>query len=324
MPAAVRERTSCHRISYLITNAMVFLTLWLIPASELRLATGDVNWDHTCSLLGMMALTTAIFLSLQGSDPGYLDRDMVRGCAEDGAPLLAGGAPAAAEGDEEDARGDALRRRGAGERAGRPARGSSGAYCSRCDMKRPLRAHHCRICDRCVATFDHHCTVIGTCIGERNVCRFWWWLFFQTATLVLTLHVVSESYASVGLRGTYAQWVDTNFVALTMDLILGALTLYVFGMFCMQTWLALTMSTGFELNRGPGQLPYLRGFDECDLPYSSGLHNNLQHFCCQDGLCAAALNVAWRPRLWKEPKAVDRYVARAAAARCGWLRRRPR
>ncbi|CAM1314799.1 Uncharacterised protein r2_g2536 [Pycnogonum litorale] len=29
--------------------------------------------------------------------------------------------------------------------------------CTRCEMYRPPRAHHCRICKRCIHRMDHHC-----------------------------------------------------------------------------------------------------------------------------------------------------------------------
>lgn len=53
--------------------------------------------------------------------------------------------------------------------------------------RQPLRSHYCRVCERRVATYDHHCFVIGTCIGEKNHCRFWWFLFFQSISLCLAI-----------------------------------------------------------------------------------------------------------------------------------------
>lgn len=29
--------------------------------------------------------------------------------------------------------------------------------CTKCDIMRPPRAHHCKICQKCVLRFDHHC-----------------------------------------------------------------------------------------------------------------------------------------------------------------------
>jgi len=40
--------------------------------------------------------------------------------------------------------------------------------CTRCEMYRPPRAHHCRICKNCIRKMDHHCPWINNCVGEKN------------------------------------------------------------------------------------------------------------------------------------------------------------
>jgi len=32
--------------------------------------------------------------------------------------------------------------------------------CSKCDVMRPPRAHHCKVCEKCVVRYDHHCKCI--------------------------------------------------------------------------------------------------------------------------------------------------------------------
>lgn len=50
--------------------------------------------------------------------------------------------------------------------------------CSRCEIYRPPRAHHCRICKRCIRRMDHHCPWINNCVGERNQKYFLQFLIY--------------------------------------------------------------------------------------------------------------------------------------------------
>lgn len=56
--------------------------------------------------------------------------------------------------------------------------------------KQPVRAHHCRVCGLCVSRFDHHCSCLGVCVGERNHCRFWWFILAQNAACLAAIDVV--------------------------------------------------------------------------------------------------------------------------------------
>lgn len=40
--------------------------------------------------------------------------------------------------------------------------------CPKCELSKPLRAHHCSICTKCVLKMDHHCPWINTCVGLKN------------------------------------------------------------------------------------------------------------------------------------------------------------
>ncbi|EGN94644.1 hypothetical protein SERLA73DRAFT_187681 [Serpula lacrymans var. lacrymans S7.3] len=41
-------------------------------------------------------------------------------------------------------------------------------YCSKDELIKPFRAHHCRACGTCVLKYDHHCPWIGHCVGAYN------------------------------------------------------------------------------------------------------------------------------------------------------------
>uniref|UniRef100_A0A5B7A173 S-acyltransferase n=1 Tax=Davidia involucrata TaxID=16924 RepID=A0A5B7A173_DAVIN len=58
--------------------------------------------------------------------------------------------------------------------------------CTYCNVVQPPRAKHCHDCNKCVLQFDHHCVWLGTCIGQGNHCRFWWYIFEETALCLWT------------------------------------------------------------------------------------------------------------------------------------------
>ncbi|KAK0204645.1 zf-DHHC-domain-containing protein [Desarmillaria ectypa] len=58
-------------------------------------------------------------------------------------------------------------------------------YCTRDELVKPHRAHHCSTCGTCVLKYDHHCPWIGQCVGARNHKFF---INFNQATAVFTAY----------------------------------------------------------------------------------------------------------------------------------------
>jgi hypothetical protein len=195
--------------------------------------------------------------------------------------------------------------------------------CETCQLAPPLRAHHCKKCNQCVATFDHHCDLTGTCIGERNHCRFWWFLLAQTLAFLSCCGTVGSAQNYVGLftllllPGTTTNrraWMDTVRVS-TAKLYLYPLTAASCLLLLLHTLWCLTNSTTFECAKGR-ELEYLQGAADniMDLPFSqSSVYGNVRLFCCQRGNCSATIrnnsnnkNSSWRPIVWIPPGAIVR------------------
>jgi hypothetical protein len=140
--------------------------------------------------------------------------------------------------------------------------------CDECNFAPPLRSHHCKECKKCVATFDHHCYFIGTCIGERNHCRFWWYLSFQLAVFIVAVSIVNSGHTKSRALAAGDNWVDKNMMVIVSSFFLWPLLAFNGMMWLIHSWLALTNSTSFEMGAGVEHVDYLKGTKECDLPFS--------------------------------------------------------
>lgn len=182
-------------------------------------------------------------------------------------------------------------------------------YCESCEFAPPLRSHHCRVCDRCVATFDHHCKFIATCIGERNHCRFYWFLTFQFVAFIYCLSIIQSTSFFVSTllgyghhsniqhkmnttRTTNTQLDDLDgfseifriVVIVLCNLYIWPLTFSAGIMWFSHTFFVLANLTTFECGYRK-KIDYLRGTKQCDLPFSGRLDQNIRQFCCYRDAC---------------------------------------
>ena len=310
-PFHLRRRAVFHRLLWMLMGGGVLALVITTPrtyAMEMNLVTKreEIVWSRLCWLWVSLAFTFIFFLAVQGSDPGYSFPITSNGNGDDNVDaevgLLAGGGDESSSGaaavtlstfdeafdafgdsDEEDdeqedfdhddllgtedVRLDFDPSDAADERA------MSGASVSRL----PLRAKLCRHSKRVVPTFDHFCTFLGTCIGERNRCRFWWFLLFQSASFAQGLGIIHSGFhdtkAEVGI------WVSYNGHAIAAAVIVWILFLSVGGLFLLHTFLAVSNMTSYEFMRS-NKVWYLKekATRDFDLPFSRGLAWNLKFF----------------------------------------------
>ncbi|KAJ6413327.1 hypothetical protein OIU84_006172 [Salix udensis] len=146
--------------------------------------------------------------------------------------------------------------------------------CSYCNVEQPPRAKHCHDCDRCVLQFDHHCVWLGVCIGWGNHCRFWWYIFEETALCIWT-GILYITYLKANISRAWLKDVIMILLLVTLSIALIFLLL----LLIFHSYLILTNQTTYELIRRR-RIPYLRAIPERVYPFSKGVCRNLYNFCC--------------------------------------------
>jgi len=195
-------------------------------------------------------------------------------------------------------------------------KGTRRKACAECRFAPPLRSHHCKHCRKCVATFDHHCHFVGTCIGERNHCRFWWFLLSQASGFVACCSVVGSSSLGFTTLLFPPASMSTSEAVAVLRVVAAKLYLYPLAatavvILLMHTFMAISNTTTFECSKGPRHLDYLRGTEITDLPFSRGLFGNVRMFCCQrdaawQRLSSPPSTSSWKPILWQPPGKIVR------------------
>jgi len=147
--------------------------------------------------------------------------------------------------------------------------------CRDCHLWQTLRTKHCHDCDKCVLRFDHHCTWLGTCVGQRNHCRFWWYIFLETSLVLWTIVLYIRALGMV----VGERWLVEDSFELIVIIALCITECFLVTLLLFHSFLILTNQTTWEMTRRK-RIPYLRELPERVHPFSRGLKANVYSFCC--------------------------------------------
>jgi len=311
---------------YISGFTLAFSLVLFSPLTVLRDEEDNFQKEKLSEVIVVFLLTLICFAFVYNSDPGILTAEILAEVYQDDGLTLIGYEEDNDQQHEEfqintsvAEKQDVLSRRNIlsvqsgmnsqphlGEDQEQFFRGSRRKLCETCDIHPPLRSHHCRTCNKCVATFDHHCKLIGTCIGERNHCRFWWFVTFQTLAFCLYTSIIGSS--SLGFITFFNKPNLDAAIVVVAKCYVYSLTVTSTLVWTMHTVFAITNMTTFECGKGPRHIDYLRGTRETDLPFSKGLNWNLRLFCCQRDASMNCLtgSTYWKPILWDAPGKIIR------------------
>jgi hypothetical protein len=142
----------------------------------------------------------------------------------------------------------------------------------------PMRAGYCKPAKRWVTMYDHFCPFLNTPIGERNHCRFWWFLLFQCGSVNWAIAIVHTGFIDHSWDG--GAWMNVNGHALATAFFLYLTLLFIGPLFLFHCFLALCNITTYEFLRSD-EVDYLRGTQDFDLPFARSFWFNVRFFCCE-------------------------------------------
>ncbi|KAL0727933.1 hypothetical protein Bca4012_024026 [Brassica carinata] len=134
-----------------------------------------------------------------------------------------------------------------------------------------LRNLTCGYCH--VEQFDHHCVWLGTCVGQKNHCKFWWYICEESALCIWTLIMYIDYLTNV----TKPWWKNAIIILLLVILVISLI--FVLLLLLFHSYLILTNQSTYELVRRK-RIPYMRNIPERVHPFSRGIKRNLYNVCC--------------------------------------------
>jgi len=79
--------------------------------------------------------------------------------------------------------------------------------CSKCQLWKPERCHHCKICGVCVLKMDVHCPSIGICIGIKNYKAFCLFTMYLWLSQIVLAVVILPSTPFLGESWAINTWI---------------------------------------------------------------------------------------------------------------------
>lgn len=164
---------------------------------------------------------------------------------------------------------------------GKPAQeGGTVRICSKCNLYKPDRSHHCKHCGHCVLRMDHHCPWIANCVGFYNYKYFLLLVFYASfSSGIVTIYSMPRFMAcfqpilDVGYFFAFDIWVILTWLAATV------LFIMLGGFFCFHLYIVANAMTTIEYQEKKGSKSKLmmHRFAVANIKYDLGLWRNLCH-----------------------------------------------
>jgi hypothetical protein len=278
--------------------------------------TTTINIPLLMKIMAYAIALIGIFLNLQGSNPGLLDKEILSRLEDDDAlvtenverqsflePSLQTTSTSLVDDDNISSSSILYRPQQNHQIRIYCYPHTRRKYCHMCNIHLPLRSHHCHQCKTCVATFDHHCVLLRTCIGERNHFRFWFFALWNVLCFRLALGIVNSGRTAPQLLGEV--WDSSIARQIRIDqAILVIAQVYMYPLYfiaglllIVHTINALKNVTTFELTKGPEHIDYLINTHMLDFPFGKGVFNNVRIFVMRDDVLSSVWH--WSQRLLK-------------------------
>jgi len=241
-----------------------------------------LNSECLAELLVAQVVAVVLFVCVQGSNPGYIDKEMMEEITareeqngeDDEVGLITGDIEMSdvtrrSTGDDpEDVSDEGRNTWHGGNELGDTYKGCTRKHCQECNFAPPLRAHHCKTCGHCVATFDHHCFFLNTCVGERNHCRFLTYAISQLVTCAIAVSIITSTNVPKSQVLGHHTYLEYSGMFLVACLFVLPMTAFVSCITGSHAFFALGNVTTFECGKGAEHVDYLKGTKDCDLPFS--------------------------------------------------------